>query len=232
MRGESVWWWGGRAAHRQDDKTVDSLLSQSHQIQHRWLCGNAGCCLGGVLPLQVHRQQSTAPAQYCPSGQRSWCKFNRALANSEPSPPHSPTIHPYIVPPLKKDFEQLSHTTLMECCVLGATQNQNESLNSTIWQCCLKTELFCNHSRDCCQLSSNLLQLGPGSLLQTPGKVGGHCFSPHEAVPFWQGPSQDVCIMMKAERRRWRGGGRLYTWTGWHWRSTSGGGGRDGSRRF
>ena len=40
--------------------------------------------------------------------------------------------------------------------------------------------LLCNHGGDCCQFSSNLLQLGPGSLRQIPGKVGGHCFSSHE----------------------------------------------------
>ena len=51
---------------------------------------------------------------YCPSGQRSRCKFNRVLANFEPSPSHSPTIHPDIVPPLKKVLERLSHPTLME----------------------------------------------------------------------------------------------------------------------
>ena len=78
--------------------------------------------------------------QYCPSGQRSWCKFNWALANSEPSPPHSPTIHPDIVPPLKKVIERLFHPTLMESCILGATQNLNESINSTIWQHCPRTE--------------------------------------------------------------------------------------------
>ena len=123
--------------------------------------------------------------QYCPSGQRSWCKFNWALANSEPSPPHSPTIHPDIVPPLKKVFERLFHPTLMESCVLGATQNLNESFNSTIWQHCPKTESSAlQPGGDCCQFGSNLLQLGPGSLRQIPGKVGGHCFSSHEAVPF------------------------------------------------
>ena len=78
--------------------------------------------------------------QYCPSGQQSWCKFNWALANSEPSPPHSPTIHPDIVPSLKKVFERLIHPILMESCVLGATQNLNESFNSTIWQHWPKTE--------------------------------------------------------------------------------------------
>ena len=120
--------------HKQDDKTVDSLLWQSHQIRHRCLCSNAGCCLGGFFttPSPQH--------QYCPSDQRFWCKFNWALDNSEPSPPHSPTIHPDIVPPLKKVFERLLHPTLMESCVLGATQNLNKSFNSTIWQQCPKTE--------------------------------------------------------------------------------------------
>ena len=123
--------------------------------------------------------------QYCPSGQRSWCKFYWALANSEPSPPHSPTIHPDIIPPLKKVFERLFHPTLMESCVLGATQNLNESFNSTIWSIFRRQRvLLCNHGGDCCQFSSNLLQLRPGSLRQIPGKVGGHCFSSHEAVPF------------------------------------------------
>ena len=78
--------------------------------------------------------------QYCPSDQRSWCKFNWALANSKPSPHHSPTIHSDIVPPLKKVFERLFHPSLMESCVLGATQNLNESFNSTIWQHCPKTD--------------------------------------------------------------------------------------------
>ena len=57
--------------------------------------------------------------------------------------------------------------------------------------------LLCNYGGDCCQFGSNHLQLRPGSLGKTPGKVGGHCFSPHETVPFWQGPSQGVCISDK-----------------------------------
>ena len=32
----------------------------------------------------------------------------------------------------------------MERCVLGATQNLNESFNSTIWQHCPKTREFCS----------------------------------------------------------------------------------------
>ncbi len=86
---------------------------------------------------------NTPQHQYCPSGQQSWCRFNRALAMSEPPPLHSPTIHPDIAPHLYNVFERLSSDTLMERCVLGATQNQNESFNITIWQRCPKTE-FCS----------------------------------------------------------------------------------------
>ena len=41
----------------------------------------------------------------------------------------------------------------MECCVLGATQNQNESFNVTIWNYCLKDELF---SSDIVEIAVNL----------------------------------------------------------------------------
>ena len=100
--------------------------------QHQY-CPSGERSTAPVLPQwpAVH-STSIAPVasgpqhQCCPSGQRSWCKFYRALANSEPFPPHSPTIHPDILPPLKKVFERHSHPTLMERCVLGATQNQNE----------------------------------------------------------------------------------------------------------
>ena len=40
----------------------------------------------------------------------------------------------------QKVFERLFHPTLMESCVLGETQNLNESFNNTIWQHCSKTE--------------------------------------------------------------------------------------------
>ena len=123
--------------HRQDDKTVDSLIWQSHQIQHRCLCGNAGCCLGGFLPLPV------LSTNIAPVASSLGASSTGHFPISEPSPPHSHTIHPDIVPPLKKVFERLLHPTLMESCVLGATQNLNESFNSTIWQHCPKSE-FCS----------------------------------------------------------------------------------------
>ena len=119
--------------HKQDDKTVDSLLWQSHQIQHRCLCSNAGCCLGVFLPLPV---LSTSIAPVASSLGAS--STGHLPIPSHPHPTHPPSIQTLFL--LSKFFERLLHPTLMESRVLGATQNLNESFNSTIWQHCPKTE--------------------------------------------------------------------------------------------
>jgi len=80
---------------------------------------------------------------HCPTCRRSWCKYNRAVALFEPPPQHNPTIHPEIAPYVLPVFERLSEDSLMQRGHLGATQNQNESFNSTIWNYCPKTE-FCS----------------------------------------------------------------------------------------
>ena len=77
----------------------------------------------------------------CPGGDKSWCKFNRAIAKGEPPPKHNPTILRNLARIVRKVILDLSSDALMERCVLGATQNQNESFNSLIWRRYVKTEL-------------------------------------------------------------------------------------------
>lgn len=79
----------------------------------------------------------------CPGGDKSWCKYNHAIAKGEPPPKHKPTIPRNLAHIVKKVFLDFSSDTLMERCALGATQNQNESFNSLIWRRCVKTE-FCS----------------------------------------------------------------------------------------
>ena len=62
--------------------------------------------------------------QFFPTGSGSWCKFNRALADNEETPKHTPKdLGPFIKPV----FTTFSKRELLERCALGATQNQNES---------------------------------------------------------------------------------------------------------
>ena len=121
------------ADHRQDDKTVDSLLWQSHQIQYRYMCGNVGCCLGGFLPLPV-LSTSIAPVA---SGLGA-SSTGHLLIPSHLHPTHRhPSRH---CSSSQKVLRATLSPTLMESCVLGATQNLNESFNSTIWQHCPKAD--------------------------------------------------------------------------------------------
>ena len=81
--------------------------------------------------------------QFCSSGSASWCEFNRALANNEEPPKHTPKLPMDLSPFIKPVFTELSKLELFEKCVLGATHNQNESFNNTIWSRCPKTG-FCS----------------------------------------------------------------------------------------
>lgn len=71
--------------------------------------------------------------QYCPEGKDSWCKYQQARAQSLTPPLHTPKIPADLAEHIKPVFSRLSSPQLLEKCLLGATQNQNESFNSTIW---------------------------------------------------------------------------------------------------
>jgi len=107
--------------------------------------GNPEMMKEAIMAVYHHsRSTDNDPHHHlCPNGQRSWCKFNRALALSQPLPTHHTTIHPEIARYVLPIFERLSSDSLMQRCHLGATQNQNESFNATIWNYCPKTE-FCS----------------------------------------------------------------------------------------
>ena len=77
---------------------------------------------------------------YCPVGPDSWCKYQRALALDKDPPTHSPTIPADLAIHIKPVFTRLSDRSLLSRCLLGATQNQNESLNNIIWSRCPKSE--------------------------------------------------------------------------------------------
>ena len=117
------------------DKTI-KLLTRYYGKDIRSSSGVCAAMQDAAWEVFYHSQSSVPVLPQWPA---VLVQVQLGTANSEPSPPHSPTIHPDIVPPLKMVFERLFHPTLMESCVLGATQNLNESFNSTIWQHCPKT---------------------------------------------------------------------------------------------
>ena len=77
--------------------------------------------------------------QFCPVGEESWCKCQSAIAPPQDIPPANNRIPPDLVQFIRPVFEDLTHTELLERCILGATQNQNE----LIWERCSKRD-FCS----------------------------------------------------------------------------------------
>ena len=76
----------------------------------------------------------------CPVGAESWCKYQRSLALGQDAPPHTPRIPTSFEQYIKPIFDDLCKPELLEKCLLGATQNRNESFNSLIWVRAPKTE--------------------------------------------------------------------------------------------
>ena len=75
----------------------------------------------------------------CPDGADSWCKYNRALANGQPTPLHNPKLPAVLLPLILPVWSDLCDEELLKC-VLGPTQNRNESFNNLVWSRAPKTE--------------------------------------------------------------------------------------------
>lgn len=112
------------------ERTCTGLLWQGHSCPHERPGGYGQGLLGGVLPLSLH----------CPEGADSWCKYQRALALNQDTPPHTPKIPTDFVLHVKQVFQDLCSEKLLQKCLLGATQNRNESFNNLVWARAPKTE--------------------------------------------------------------------------------------------
>lgn len=95
-----------------------------------------------IWTIWYHRSStdSNPVHNFCPKGEDSWCSYQRAV--------HEGTISQYrhknnlplaIMNTIKPVFKSLVSTELLNRCVGGYTQNNNESLNSKIGKICPKT---------------------------------------------------------------------------------------------
>lgn len=67
---------------------------------------------------------------FCPPGKSSWCKWQQDKATGTSACSNEDSLPPvFFRDVLKPTFLALSETSLLERCVLGATQNQNQCLN-------------------------------------------------------------------------------------------------------
>ena len=72
--------------------------------------------------------------QYCPAGESSWCKYRKAEAKQTLKDfKHPPALSEDVQEVLKPIYEDLTKDELLERCLGGNTQNNNESFNATVW---------------------------------------------------------------------------------------------------
>jgi hypothetical protein len=76
---------------------------------------------------------------FCPTGEDSWCTYNRALAKRETPPPHKPRLTKPQAEGIRDIYERLSKQDLLSRCRQAKTQNPCESLNGRMWLLCPKT---------------------------------------------------------------------------------------------
>ncbi|GFX56414.1 uncharacterized protein TNCV_73601, partial [Trichonephila clavipes] len=77
---------------------------------------------------------------FCPIGDTSWSKYQKAVAtNSASLFKHKNIVPIAIMDEIKPIIAELSAPKLLKKCVGGKTQNANESFNSTVWKYCHKT---------------------------------------------------------------------------------------------
>lgn len=77
---------------------------------------------------------------FCPSGEASWCKYQKHVASGTTEIfRHKNSVPVEVMKAIKKIFADLASPDLLKKCLSGKTQNQNESFNSVIWRVCPKT---------------------------------------------------------------------------------------------
>ncbi|GFX65550.1 uncharacterized protein TNCV_5082861 [Trichonephila clavipes] len=77
---------------------------------------------------------------FCPVGPNSWCKYqNQVVEGSVETFRHSNKLPVAVMDAIKPVFNDLSQPKLLQKCLGGKTQNNNQSINSLISKLCLKT---------------------------------------------------------------------------------------------
>ena len=77
---------------------------------------------------------------YCSEGADSWCKYQCATVLQQDVPSHTPRIPEGFEPFIRPVFEHVCNEELLEKCLKGATQNQNERFNNLMWARSPKSE--------------------------------------------------------------------------------------------
>ena len=122
-------------AETEKGKLTDSLIDKMQNyygIAIRANVGNLNEMKNAVLASFFHCASSDACPlyNYCPVGPDSWCRHQQGKQSYK----HGAGLPLSIIAKVKPVYKRLSEDELLQKCLHGKTQNQNESFNGLIWQ--------------------------------------------------------------------------------------------------
>lgn len=121
-------------------KLTDGLIKQLtiyYGLAIRRHPNSAGDMKKAVWATFLHKCSTDQNPQHdnCPAGSGSWCQWQVAKANGELEKfKHAPPLADKVQEILLPIYESLSNDDLLNRCLGGNTQNNNESLNACVWK--------------------------------------------------------------------------------------------------
>lgn len=108
-------------------------LSTNYSLAIQRNSNSVECMRNEIWAGYYHKISTDSKPQhtYCSD---SWCKYKKAEANNAlKNYKHPPALASDVQEVLKPIYEDLTKTELLERCLGGNTQNNNECFNSTVW---------------------------------------------------------------------------------------------------
>ena len=130
-------------------RLTDSMINSLQNYYGKAIRNNTGnleLMVRAVQATLLHSNSSDETPRHhlCPTGEGSWCKWQRAQSLGIEYTHRKPLIPEAIVYLLKPIYARLGSPALLEKCLerlYSRYQNANESLHATVWKLCPK-ELF------------------------------------------------------------------------------------------
>ena len=91
-----------------------------------------------ILHHCIQSEDKKKQHRFCPTGANSWCKWRQDEALKTSMYKGNDCLPSVFLKLLKPIFIALSDSKLLERCVRGTTQNNNESINAIVWARCPK----------------------------------------------------------------------------------------------
>ena len=132
-------------------KLTDGLIKKLTNYYGRAIKDNTGNLEGmrnAVWASFFHTLSTDTDPHHsrCPTGDESWCFYQRALARNEEPREHRKEFPRDICQAIVPIYERLGSESLLKKCLSGKTSNINESIHSVVWNICPKNRWCCKRT--------------------------------------------------------------------------------------